>query len=125
MQRIVHYPGSFPATGCTIPDRPPAPTGAAPGACTTRGARPYTALLYQELARNDAPGLAHERVLLRRQAALRFGADTAERLEEVLAGVVDPERLAETGEWLVRCETGDELLARVNPARTESGPSRH
>ncbi len=70
-------------------------------------------------------GLAHERVLLRRMAALRFGANTAERLEEVLAGVVDPERLAEIGEWLVRCETGDELLARADTARTESGPSRH
>ena len=52
-------------------------------------------------------------------------AATAERLEEVLAGIADPERLAEAGEWLVRCETGDELLARVNPARTESGPSKH
>ena len=70
-------------------------------------------------------GLAHERALLRRMAALRFGADTAERLEEVLAGVSDPERLAEAGEWLVRCETGDELLARVNPARAESSPSGH
>ena len=70
-------------------------------------------------------GLAHERALLRRMAALRFGADTAGRLEEVLAGVADPERLAEAGEWLVRCETGGELLARVNPAGTESGPSRH
>ena len=70
-------------------------------------------------------GLAHERALLRRMAASRFGADAAERLEEVLAGVADPERLAEAGEWLVRCETGDELLARVNPARAESGPNRH
>ena len=70
-------------------------------------------------------GLAHERALLRRQAISRFGADTAERLEEVLAGVADPERLAEVGEWLVRCETGDELLARAVAARTESGASRH
>ena len=36
-----------------------------------------------------------------------------------------PWDLVEAGEWLVRCETGDELLARVNPATTESGPSRH
>ena len=62
-------------------------------------------------------GLAHERALLRRMTALRFGADTAERLEEVLAGIADPERLAEAGEWLVRCETGDELLARVEEVR--------
>ena len=70
-------------------------------------------------------GIAHERALLRRMAASRFGADTAERLEEVLAGIADPERLAEAGEWLVRCETGDELLARVNSVGTESGPGSH
>ena len=58
-------------------------------------------------------GLAHERALLRRQAASRFGEDTAGRLSEALAQVADPERLAEVGEWLVRCDTGAELLARV------------
>ena len=79
----------------------------------------------QGIEQGRKQGLAHERALLRRMAASRFGADTAERLEEVLAGVADPERLAEAGEWLVRCETGDELLARVNPARAESGPNRH
>ena len=56
-------------------------------------------------------GLAHERALLRRQAATRFGAETAERLSGVLAGIADPEGLAEVGEWLVRCETGSEFLA--------------
>ena len=70
-------------------------------------------------------GLEHERALLRRMAVLRFGAATAERLEEILAGVADPECLAEVGEWLVRCETGDELLVRAVAAGTESGPSKH
>ena len=51
-------------------------------------------------------GRAEERALLCRQAAARFGTDTAERLSGVLAGIADPERLAEVGEWLVRCETG-------------------
>ena len=58
-------------------------------------------------------GLAHERALLRRQAASRFGADTAEALSEALEEFADPERLAEAGELLVRCDTGPELLARV------------
>ena len=58
-------------------------------------------------------GLAHERMLLRRQAASRFGEDTAARLSETLAQVTDPERLTDVGEWLVRCDTGAELLARV------------
>ena len=60
-------------------------------------------------------GLAHERALLRRQVASRFGAQTAERLTRVLADITDPEDLAEVGEWLVRCETGSEFLARVDP----------
>lgn len=58
-------------------------------------------------------GLAQQRVLLGRLATTRFGPETAERLSEVLARVADPERLAEAGEWLVRCTTGAELLARV------------
>ena len=61
-------------------------------------------------------GLEHERALLRRQVAARFGVETAERLSGVLAGIADPEGLAEVGEWLVRCETGSEFLARVDPA---------
>ena len=61
-------------------------------------------------------GLEHERALLRRLAASRFGAQTAERLSGILAGIADPEGLAEVGEWLVRCETGSEFLARVDPA---------
>ena len=58
-------------------------------------------------------GLEHERVLLRRLAALRFGADTAERLSGVLDGITDPDRLAEVGECIVRCDTGSKFMARV------------
>ena len=71
------------------------------------------------IERGIEQGLAHERALLRRMAASRFGADTAEHLSEVLAGIADPERLAEVGEWLVRSDTGDEFIARVIPARSE------
>ena len=55
-------------------------------------------------------GLAHERQLLRRQAAARFGAATADRLARAFAAEADPERLAAVGEAIVRCSTGDELL---------------
>ena len=61
-------------------------------------------------------GLAHERALLVRMAATRFGPEIGERLSGVLAGIADPEGLAEVGERLVRSETGDELLARVRGA---------
>ena len=70
----------------------------------------------QWLQQGREQGLAHERALLRRMAAARFGAQTAERLSGILAGIADPEALAEVGEWLVRCETGGEFLARVDPA---------
>ena len=62
-------------------------------------------------------GLKHERELLRRMAAVRFGTDTAECLSALLDGVSDPDRLAEAGEWIMRCDSGSELLDRVG-----SGP---
>ena len=58
-------------------------------------------------------GLAHERQLLRRLAAARFGAATADRLARVLATEADPERLAAVGEAIVRCSTGDQLLGEI------------
>ena len=58
-----------------------------------------------------------ERTLLRRQAASRFGAETAARLSELLADVEDAEDLIEVGDWLLECRTGDELLDRCRRAR--------
>ena len=58
-------------------------------------------------------GRAEERALLCRMTARKFDADTAERLSGVLNGLVDPERLAEVGEWIIECETGAELLDRA------------
>lgn len=55
-------------------------------------------------------GITHERRLLRRLAAERFGTATAERLAAALAMQADPERLAEIGVAIVRCATADELL---------------
>ena len=62
-------------------------------------------------------GIAHERRLLRRLAAARFGVTTADRLADILAGESDPERLAEYGEAIVRCATGDELLAEAGVSK--------
>ena len=55
-------------------------------------------------------GIAQQRSMLRRQAAARFGTATADRLASALAAEADAERLAEVGEAIVRCATGDELL---------------
>ena len=51
--------------------------------------------------------------VMRRQAARKFGVVTADRLAEELERVHDPERVVEIGEWLVECESGEELLDRV------------
>ena len=58
-------------------------------------------------------GIAAERDLLRRQAARKFDAGTAERLAGLLSRIDDPERLAEAGDWIIECASGDELIARV------------
>jgi hypothetical protein len=57
-------------------------------------------------------GLAAERELLRRQAARKFGAGTAGRLAGLLAGVGDADQLAQAGDWIIDCATGEELIAR-------------
>ena len=58
-------------------------------------------------------GLAHERALLSRQAALRFGAETAARVSRAVERITDPEGVAAAGDWIVRADTGDELVARL------------
>ena len=57
------------------------------------------------------------RVLICRQAARKFDAETADRLSGVRDGLADVERLAEVGEWIIECETGDELLDRAERTR--------
>ena len=58
-------------------------------------------------------GVAQQRMLLRRQAAERFGAATADRLASALAAEADAERLAAVAIAIVRCTTSDELLRKV------------
>ena len=50
---------------------------------------------------------------MRRLAARKFGPETAERVAGCLAALADPERAGEIGEWLLECESGEELLGRV------------
>ena len=51
--------------------------------------------------------------VVRRLAARKFDPETAERLAGRLTEVSDPERVLEVGEWLLECESGEELLDRV------------
>ena len=70
----------------------------------------------QGLIEGRERGADQQRVLLCRIAAARFGAAAAVRLAEVLAPIADPERMAEIGEWLGRCNTAAEFLACLDPA---------
>ena len=54
-----------------------------------------------------------QREQLRRQAEVRFGPQTAERLFAALRREDDPQRLDAIAEAVVRCETGDELLRQA------------
>ena len=54
--------------------------------------------------------------MLLRQARLRFGGGLAMRLANRPEGITDTERLQDIGEWLLVCESGDALLARLRRA---------
>ena len=64
-----------------------------------------------------AQGRAEERVLLRRLAERRFGAETARRVSELLAEVEGAEDLLEVGDWILECGTSDELFERFRRSR--------
>ena len=61
--------------------------------------------------------MEHERQLLRRMAATRFGSATAERLAAAIAAEADPERLMAVGVAIARCATGGELLREIGSRR--------
>ena len=69
----------------------------------------------REEARQEAREEARQEKLdlLRRLTARRFGADTARRLDPLLVGIKDPERLSSVFDWIIACTTGPELLARL------------
>ena len=52
--------------------------------------------------------------LIGRQAALKFGAETARRLGGLLEGLTAQEDLDLVGDWILQCGSGDEMLSRVS-----------
>jgi len=67
----------------------------------------------QGLQRGRQEGLNAERFLLARQAKRRFGAAIVAQFELSIAIIDDSEQLALIGEWLIDCNTGEELLQQV------------
>ena len=70
------------------------------------------------VAQGRAEGAAQERArslaLLRRQAAGKFGAATAERLQALVGSDASAAQLERLGEWIIDCGSGPELLARIS-----------
>ena len=71
----------------------------------------------QGIEQERARGLAR----LRRQAAIKFGAGTAERLAALLGAAVAAEQMERVGDWIVECDRGEDLLARVTAMRANGG----
>ena len=65
----------------------------------------------QGIAQGRAEGGAQ---IISRQAALRFGAATAKRLDGLLKGRATPKDLDALGAWMLECADGDELLSRAS-----------
>lgn len=62
------------------------------------------------LGQGRAEGYA---TLVYRQARLKFGVETADRLRRIVEDMTDPERIACIGDRIIECETGAELLAGI------------
>ena len=57
--------------------------------------------------------LADTRSLLASLVARKFGAGTAARTADLLAGIGDADGLRRAGEWVIDCATAEELVQRL------------
>lgn len=74
--------------------------------------------LAQGVQRGLAEGAARGRVaLLGRITERRFGPGVAGQLTALLADESNLSRLDDVGDWLMECDTGEALLARLQAAR--------
>ena len=69
--------------------------------------------LYKGRLQERLRALNAERALLHRLALRQYDSNTADQLTALLQPITDPEQLADIGEWIIDCATGEELLARV------------
>ena len=57
--------------------------------------------------------IERQRKLLCRLAKRKFGTEAALRVAGLLAGTDDQSRLEDVGEWIIDCEEGSDLIARL------------
>jgi len=85
-------------------------------------ARWEEAKVAEGVQRGLAEGMAQGRIaLLHQQAEWRFGTEVASQATMLLAGVTDVARLDEAGKWLLECDTGEALLARLRADEGSAG----
>ena len=60
---------------------------------------------------------------LRRQTAIKFGLPTAQRLGVLLGTAVSTEQIERVADWIIECERGEELLAKVSAMVADGGNS--
>ena len=71
----------------------------------------------QSIQQERARGLAR----LRRHAAIKFGAQTAKQLADLLGTAIAAEQMEHVGDWIVECDRPEDLLSRVAAMRTNGG----
>ena len=71
----------------------------------------------QGIQQERARGLAR----LQRHAAIKFGTQTAERLAARLGVAISTVQMERVGDWIMECERGGDLLARVAAMRPNGG----
>ena len=94
------------------------------------GEEAMTSLMHANWDRHDArlrsearkQGRVEEGVrLISRQAALKFGPWTSERLAGLLNSLTKREDLDRVGDWIIKCDSGEELLKRVSALEARAG----
>ena len=76
----------------------------------------------QGRAQGRTEGRTEGRVgLISRQVALKFGPRTAERLSGLLNGLTARKDLDQVGDWIIECDSGEELLSRLSALRAKEG----
>ena len=59
--------------------------------------------------------------VVKRLSTLKFGPKTAERLSSLVDGLTTRKELDQVGDWIIECDSGDELLSRVSALRAKGG----
>ena len=73
----------------------------------------FQALRDADIAKGEERWLERERQLLVHLVGRKFGPEVADIAAGQLAGIRDPDRLEDVGVWILDCDTGSELIARL------------